>query len=899
MASERRQPLPSLTTPEKRRHGTRLNCSPVSPRHASNGKFTSPPRTSTGPVTPTSPSSASDVSSRAVSPSQKASPLPDVETSNGTDRAQVTPSAQHTSTDLQDKPRNAVLPQNSSHLPINRYYQPPRRVSRAQVQKTRQAFTEWQKVVRQARKKGKLADEDRYHYKPFSSPSQIRLLAINPSDVPSGTVYCQLVIRDFDSTNEPPVYEALSYVWGDETANKEIQIASPTASRLDPHKPRENRRLHYDVHIGRFWKKLLIRPNLHSALQHLRDDKRTVYLWVDALCINQDDTAERNEQVRKMAQIYSRASNVCVWLGTGNLLSQTAFEFVPVLLAETYIDEHPDGQTFFESWYALAEVMRNRWFSRRQVIHISRYYMLSLTLSRWIIQEVALAREVSLHCGNQSLAWGDFAEAVDIFATHYDRINKLLQDPQLPNSGRELGSIQTGAQPLVKVINNYLRKSPAGVERLASLELLVSVLLSFEASEPRDTIYGVLSLAKDTFEGNPFLTLETEIKAIQPDYDKPIIEVLKEFIDFAIKTSESLDIICRHWAPVPQKRKVATNKEGRPMQKLMRRGTELTIREEYPSWIPSVSGSAFGTPLQALQGRQHGDNFVGTSDRRTYDATPKTRPLYEFKKVPNHEPMSDLDSPMSIDEENPLRIFVPPTTRPSAAENCEISVSAKPWWCMHVKGFRLDVIKHLAARVSAGVIQRECFELTGWKWPEHHDDVDIPEIPDEIWRTMVADRGPDGDNPPIFYQRACQKCLARSNNGDIEIKKLISTGRDVMVTDFLKRVEKVTWDRRFMRSEGKTFERKGNLQPKKLFGLAPPKARKRDIICILLGCSVPVILREHRSYPSAVGSPSHRPAESWFEFIGEAYIYGMMSGEALGGRRMEQLERECEWFELR
>ena|SRR5436309_15666445 len=151
----------------------------------------------------------------------------------------------------------------------------------------------------------------------------------------------------------------------------------------------------------------------------------------------------------------------------------------------------------------------------------------------------------------------------------------------------------------------------------ASLEVLVSVLLSFEASEPRDTIYAVLSLAKDAIEGNPSLQLDGSIRPIQPDYNKPVIEVFKEFIDFAIQTSESLDIICRHWAPVPKKKGQRIDLEELSFPAAKRRRTELTLREEYPSWIPSVSESAYGTPVEALTGRKHGDNFVGTSERRT------------------------------------------------------------------------------------------------------------------------------------------------------------------------------------------------------------------------------------------------------------------------------------------
>jgi hypothetical protein len=86
-----------------------------------------------------------------------------------------------------------------------------------------------------------------------------------------------------------------------------------------------------------------------------------------------------------------------------------------------------------------------------------------------------------------------------------------------------------------------------------------------------------------------------------------------------------------------------------------------------------------------------------------------------------------------------------------------------------------------------------------------------------------------------------------------------------MVT-FLKRVQEVVWNRKFLRSKG--FHHDGS--KKRLFGLAPTSAQEGDLICILFGCSVPVILRR-------VGPPD----DHFYYLIGEAYVHGIMDGEAL------------------
>ncbi|KAB5581219.1 heterokaryon incompatibility protein-domain-containing protein [Coniochaeta sp. 2T2.1] len=89
-----------------------------------------------------------------------------------------------------------------------------------------------------------------------------------------------------------PKFEALSYMWGTELAGEPITLNSFAFE---------------------------VKRNLLDALLFLR---RQVALgtarqpfWIDAICINQKDVAERNRQLPIMEQIYSRAATVVVWLG--------------------------------------------------------------------------------------------------------------------------------------------------------------------------------------------------------------------------------------------------------------------------------------------------------------------------------------------------------------------------------------------------------------------------------------------------------------------------------------------------------------------------------------------------------------------------------------------------------
>jgi len=74
-----------------------------------------------------------------------------------------------------------------------------------------------------------------------------------------------------------------------------------------------------------------------------------------------------------------------------------------------------------------------------------------------------------------------------------------------------------------------------------------------------------------------------------------------------------------------------------------------------------------------------------------------------------------------------------------------------------------------------------------------------------------------------------------------------------------------------------------------LYGLAPDRARKGDLICILAGCTVPVVLRRHKNANQ----------ERYYELVGEAFVYGKMDGEAMAGLHREALEEKLQWFTLR
>ncbi|KAF7553049.1 hypothetical protein G7Z17_g3901 [Cylindrodendrum hubeiense] len=176
-----------------------------------------------------------------------------------------------------------------------------------------------------------------FQYEPFTPGlDALRLLVILPRASPKDReIACELHNRTFGSK---PEYEALSYTWGTKPATKTIKING------EP---------------------FLVRNNLYSALQHLQlKTPRT--LWVDAICINQDDISERNWQVSLMAFVYTRAERVLAWLGPSPGRLQSGF----------FSDEH---------WRAISH---NPYWTRL-----------------WIIQELVLAYEVVFYLGKCSFGW--------------------------------------------------------------------------------------------------------------------------------------------------------------------------------------------------------------------------------------------------------------------------------------------------------------------------------------------------------------------------------------------------------------------------------------------------------------------------------------------------------------
>ncbi|KAL8756445.1 MAG: hypothetical protein Q9199_002927 [Rusavskia elegans] len=132
-----------------------------------------------------------------------------------------------------------------------------------------------------------------------------RLLTLLP-DWFEASIHVSLEITVL-SDGEVPQFEALSYVWGDASDLLDIFLETSPSKRPE---------LRGTDDIDSIeWRTLRITKNLFEALKHLRLEDRPRVLWIDAICVDQQNLEERGHQVLRMPNIYTSAKGVIVWLG--------------------------------------------------------------------------------------------------------------------------------------------------------------------------------------------------------------------------------------------------------------------------------------------------------------------------------------------------------------------------------------------------------------------------------------------------------------------------------------------------------------------------------------------------------------------------------------------------------
>ena len=178
-----------------------------------------------------------------------------------------------------------------------------------------------------------------YHGPPLPAGS-IRLLRLLPRPDEDSRIECTLLPYHLLDSETTHPFEAISYVWGSQDNLQCIRVNG------------------LECEVG---------ENLHALLFHLQDHFIERVIWVDAICINQEDITEKGYQVQSMAKIYAKASRVLVWLGAATTTSKQALDHIRRAgrqRAATEANTQATEQGTQASEQAVISLLERPWFQR-------------------------------------------------------------------------------------------------------------------------------------------------------------------------------------------------------------------------------------------------------------------------------------------------------------------------------------------------------------------------------------------------------------------------------------------------------------------------------------------------------------------------------------------------------
>jgi Heterokaryon incompatibility protein (HET) len=340
-------------------------------------------------------------------------------------------------------------------------------------------------------------------YQPLRA-REIRLLRILPTSDPNNPtepIRCRLETFTLDTT---PEYAALSYEWGG--PDPETYIV--------------------DTFVNS--RKLQLKVNLVLALIHIRPYMKAVeFIWIDALCINQNDLAERGQQVRLMTEIYQRALGVYAWLGRGrdDMKSQLGMHLIKEL--DTKARNTPSlAVADIEYWVAdklLDPNYREHWDGLTGLLERSYWSRV------WITQEISVGRDVVLFCGLDISSLNRLRLIVNII----HRIDKRL----VFNTAEAARQVVGVAAPFLKIertIGAWQRQDTDENNR-GLLRLMANASMT-QCGDARDRVYALLGIAV------PYPGLKLDV-----DYSRSIADIYLDVAQYIIRGSRRLDILsfCR------------------------------------------------------------------------------------------------------------------------------------------------------------------------------------------------------------------------------------------------------------------------------------------------------------------------------------------------------------------
>lgn len=364
---------------------------------------------------------------------------------------------------------------------------------------------------------GPVEDEPYRYARLRDASTDLRLVEIDPG-TGMDAMSCRMHTYSLDKC---PSYEALSYAWGDNSQKLRIILNS-----------------------GNENKSFYVTLNLYSALRNLRKRRtgqtvdRRLLIWIDALCIDQENLEERNDQVQRMKAIYQQAKRVVVYLGDYdepvdsrlqfpneiwgiNSLEQGSYyltlaaitialrlssvntvandeEVFQMLAESTHEARHGNPLSNIHAWAHLSRLFNRSWFERL-----------------WIIQELGVSQEAIVLCGGIEVPWPAIEDAAAFI---------LRPSPATPAAIQKFLPLM-GAHRVTQVALNTV----SDIDKDNILTVLRHTQ-GASCSDPRDKLYAILGVVEDA-------------KDVEIDYSKPVEAVYRDWAISRILRTNSLDIL--------------------------------------------------------------------------------------------------------------------------------------------------------------------------------------------------------------------------------------------------------------------------------------------------------------------------------------------------------------------
>ncbi|KAI6826349.1 hypothetical protein KC340_g11720 [Hortaea werneckii] len=313
------------------------------------------------------------------------------------------------------------------------------------------------------------------------------------------------VLQHASLFENPPSFETVCYAWGDVHANHHILV---------------------NGHV------LPVSANCAHVLRRMRHPNRDRRLWIDAVCIHQDDLRERSWQVSMMADIYSSAQCNLIWLGDcPNIAAKaaaTAIRSIMGQVQEEIRDMCRFHETVVHAQYGVSKSSTHPMSGDFDFSPLLQLFASPWFRRLWVVQEAVLARQNICHYGDLQMSFTDIIRTARWLLHKQNHLHfRFWDETGLGNAAMIWKYADTEHGTFGK---NSTTHAPA------TFFNLLDDLQSFEVHEPRDHVYGLLGLHKRLRQSTSASSI------LQVNYEKSVASVLRDGTLYAIRESRSLEV---------------------------------------------------------------------------------------------------------------------------------------------------------------------------------------------------------------------------------------------------------------------------------------------------------------------------------------------------------------------